>query len=170
MLEERIAQKAGENAPLHVGVRIHKNKSLNREYTQRTRSFLYVAIGATIARMLNLRSVRFYENGILSLNLPVCAQVVGGRATRTTHLRVLKGFQEILSLVVGGQFTVENPFIWKTKADIVEAIVKAGCQETIRRRGTSCPGWLLYHGQQSDGLRPEQCRSGPGHLSSFRSF
>ena len=136
-LKEMIAEKAGENAPLHVGVRIHKNKSLNREYTQRTRSFLYVAIGATIARMLNLRSVRFYENGILSLNLPVCAQVVGGRATRTTHPRVLRGFQEILSLVVDEPFAVENPFIWKTKADIVEAIVKAGCQEMIAP-ATSC--------------------------------
>ena len=136
-LKEMIAEKAGENAPLHVGVRIHKNKSLNREYTQRTRSFLYVAIGATIARMLDLRNVRFYENGILSLNLPVCAQVVGGRATRTTHPRVLRGFQEILSLVVGEPFAVENPFIWKTKADIVEAIVKAGCQEMIAP-ATSC--------------------------------
>ena len=145
VLEETIAKKAGENAPLHVGVRIHKNKSLNREYTQRTRSFLYVAIGATIARMLNLRCVRFYENGVVSLNLPVCAQVVGGRATRTTHPRVLKGFQQILSRVVGEPFAVENPFIWKTKTDIVEAIVKAGCQETIAPATSCTHTWGMTH-------------------------
>ena len=39
--------------------------------------------------MLGLNRVHFYENGIISLNLPVCAQVVGGRATRTTHPRVM---------------------------------------------------------------------------------
>lgn len=52
--------------------------------------------------MLNLKSVRFYENGVISLNLPVCAQVVGGRATRTTHPRVMRGFQDIVSLVPAG--------------------------------------------------------------------
>ena len=130
-LEAKIAEKAGENAPLHIGVRINKKKSLNYEYTQRSRSFLYVSIGATIAQMLNLKSVRFYENGVISLNLPVCAQVVGGRATRTTHPRVMKGFQDIISLVAGEPFSIENPFIWKTKSDVVELITKAGCHEMI---------------------------------------
>ena len=121
-LEKMIADKAGENAPLHIGVRVNKNKGLNCEYTQRSRSFLYVSIGATIAKMLNLKSVRFYENGVISLNLPVCAQVVGGRATRTTHPRVIQGFQEIISLVAGEPFTIENPYIWKTKAGVIEVI------------------------------------------------
>ena len=92
---------------------------LNHEYTQRSRSFLYMSIGATIAKMIGLKSVRFYENGVISLNLPVCAQVAGGRATRTTHPKVMKGFQDIISLVAGEPFTIENPFIWKTKADVV---------------------------------------------------
>jgi 7-cyano-7-deazaguanine synthase in queuosine biosynthesis len=136
-LEKMIADKAGENTPLHIGVRVNKNKGLNYEYTQRSRSFLYVSIGATIARMLNLKSVRFYENGVISLNLPVCAQVVGGRATRTTHPRVIRGFQEIISLVAGEMFTIENPYIWKTKAEVVEVITKAGCQDMIAA-STSC--------------------------------
>ncbi len=118
-LEEMIAEKAGENAPFHIGVRVNKNKSLNYEYTQRSRSFLYVCIGATIAKMLNLKSVKFYENGVISLNLPVCAQVVGGRATRTTHPKVIRGFQEIISMVAEEPFVIENPYIWKTKADTV---------------------------------------------------
>lgn len=121
-LEKMIADKAGENAPFHIGVRVNKNKELNYEYTQRSRSFLYVSIGAAIAEMINLKSVRFYENGVISLNLPVCAQVVGGRATRTTHPRVIRGFQEIISLVAGEPFTIENPYIWKTKADVVGVI------------------------------------------------
>jgi 7-cyano-7-deazaguanine synthase in queuosine biosynthesis len=142
-LEKMIADKAGENTPLHIGVRVNKNKKLNKEYTQRSRSFLYVSIGATIAKMLNLNSVRFYENGVISLNLPVCAQVVGGRATRTTHPRVFRGFQEIISLVAGEPFTIENPYIWKTKAEVVEVITKAGCQDMIAASTTCTHTWEM---------------------------
>ena len=45
-LENLLAAKAGDNKPSHISVRVHKTKGLNREYTQRSRSFLYVSIGA----------------------------------------------------------------------------------------------------------------------------
>jgi hypothetical protein len=93
--------------------------------------------------MLNLKSVRFYENGVISLNLPVCAQVVGGRATRTTHPRVIRGFQEIISLVAGEPFTIENPYIWKTKADVIEVITKAECQDMIAVSTTCTHTWEM---------------------------
>ena len=93
--------------------------------------------------MLNLKSVRFYENGVISLNLPVCAQVVGGRATRTTHPRVIRGFQEIISLVAGEPFTIENPYIWKTKAGVIEVITKAGCQDMIAASTTCTHTWEM---------------------------
>jgi 7-cyano-7-deazaguanine synthase in queuosine biosynthesis len=142
-LEQLLAEKADGNAPPRISVRVHKIKELNHEYTQRSRSFLYVSIGATIARMLGLSSVRFYENGVISLNLPVCAQVVGGRATRTTHPRVMKGFQDIISLVAGEPFTVENPYIWKTKADVVKVITDAGCQDLIKHSMTCTHTWEM---------------------------
>lgn len=142
-METLLAAKAGDNAPHHIGVRVHKTKGLNHEYTQRSRSFLYMSIGATIAKMLGLKSVRFYENGVISLNLPVCAQVAGGRATRTTHPRVMKGFQDIISLVAGEPFTIENPFIWKTKADVVEVITKAGCADLIAHSMTCTHTWEM---------------------------
>ena len=142
-LEEMLAEKAGGNVPHRISVRVHKTKELNHEYTQRSRSFLYVSIGATIARMLGLKSVRFYENGVISLNLPVCAQVVGGRATRTTHPKVMKGFQDIISLVAGEPFTVENPYIWKTKADVVKVITDAGCHDLIRHSMTCTHTWEM---------------------------
>lgn len=143
VLEEMLAAKSGDNVPHRITVRVHKTKGLNHEYTQRSRSFLYVSIGATIARMLGLKSVRFYENGVISLNLPVCAQVVGGRATRTTHPRVMKGFQDIITLVAGEPFTVENPYIWKTKADVVKIIADAGCHDLIQHSMTCTHTWEM---------------------------
>lgn len=143
VLEEMLAAKSGDNVPHRITVRVHKTKGLNHEYTQRSRSFLYVSIGATIARMLGLKSVRFYENGVISLNLPVCAQVVGGRATRTTHPRVMKGFQDIITLVAGAPFIVENPYIWKTKADVVKVITNAGCHDLIKHSMTCTHTWEM---------------------------
>ena len=123
--------------PLHVPVWVNKHKALGREYTQRTRSFLFAALGAVIARLFDLWRVRFYENGVVSINLPISAQVVGGRATRTTHPRVLNGFAEIFSAVFEKPFAVENPFRWKTKAEVVEVIRAAGCGDLVRH-SVSC--------------------------------
>ncbi len=142
-MQSLLAAKAGDNVPIHISVRVHKTKGLNLEYTQRSRSFLYTSIGATIAKMLGLKSLRFYENGVISLNLPVCAQVAGGRATRTTHPKVMTGFQEIISLVAGEPFAIENPFIWKTKADVVEVITKGGCADLIQHSMTCAHTWEM---------------------------
>jgi hypothetical protein len=123
--------------PLHVPIWVNKEKALGREFTQRSRSFLFAALGAVVARLFDLWRIRFYENGVVSINLPISAQVVGGRATRTTHPRVLNGFAEIFSAVFEKPFAVENPFRWKTKAEVVEVIRAAGCGDLVRH-AVSC--------------------------------
>ncbi|MBN2291558.1 MAG: 7-cyano-7-deazaguanine synthase [Pirellulales bacterium] len=134
---EELLKRHAAHAPLHVPVVINKAKSLGREYTQRSRSFLYASLGATVAQMFGLDRIRFYENGVVSFNLPVSAQVVGARATRTTHPQVINGFAKLLSLVAETTFTVENPFLWNTKTEVVKGIADAGCAEMIKF-ATSC--------------------------------
>jgi hypothetical protein len=123
--------------PLHIPVRINKEKGLGREYTQRSRSFVYASLAATIATMIGLNRIRFYENGVVSLNLPPSAQVVGARATRTTHPQVLNGFARLFSSLAAKPFIVENPFLWKTKTEVVKLIGDAGCGDLIKF-STSC--------------------------------
>ena len=132
-----LLSKEATHQPLHIPVVINKIKSLGREYTQRSRSFLYAALGATVAHMFKLSRIRFYENGIISFNLPISSQVVGARATRTTHPQVINGFAKIFSALAGKPFSVENPFLWKTKTEVINDIVKAGCADTIKF-STSC--------------------------------
>ncbi|MFH1980364.1 MAG: hypothetical protein ABIL58_00840 [Pseudomonadota bacterium] len=132
-----LLSSAAAHKPLHIPITINKKKFLGREYTQRSRSFLYAALGATVAQMFNLHRIRFYENGIISFNLPLSAQVVGARATRTTHPQVINGFADIFSTLSGKPFTVENPFLWKTKTEVINDIVKADCADTIKF-ATSC--------------------------------
>ena len=70
---------------IHVPVWINKQGTLRREHTQRTRSFLYTALGAVVGNSIRAQGLRFYENGVISINLPVAEEALRARASRTTH-------------------------------------------------------------------------------------
>jgi hypothetical protein len=131
-LFQALRAKAGAAAPHLVPVTINKEEGLTREYTQRTRSFLYASLGAALAAALGLPRLRVYENGVISLNLPPSAQVVGARASRTTHPRALAAMARLFTRLAGGPFAVENPFQWLTKGQVIEGIAAAGCADLIR--------------------------------------
>lgn len=120
-------------APLHVPVRISRSGNARADETQRSRSFLYVSIAAAVASALGRNHVRFYENGIVSINLPIAPQVVGSKATRTTHPRVMHDFAQLLSLATGGPFVVENPFVFKTRGEVVKSLLDADCGDLISK-------------------------------------
>jgi Queuosine biosynthesis protein QueC len=103
-----------------------------QEYTQRSRSFLYAALACVVARLFGRSRFRFFENGIVSINLPISEQVVGARATRSTHPLVLDPFSKFFGAAIGKPIAVDNPFIWKTKEDVVRSIVDHGCGGLIR--------------------------------------
>jgi hypothetical protein len=126
-LVQRIAEHVPrrDQRPLHLAVEVNAGKGLGREFTQRARSFLFAATAAAAARMCRLSRIRFYENGVVSLNLPLSPQVLGGRATRTTHPKTLYGFERLFSALFG-RFRVENPFQWETKAGILAGVRAAG--------------------------------------------
>jgi 7-cyano-7-deazaguanine synthase in queuosine biosynthesis len=137
LLRDMIDTAASGPRPQHITVRVNKRDQTEREYTQRARSFLYASLAVAAARMARLDAIRFYENGIVSLNLPLSPQVVGSRATRTTHPRVLACMRRLFSLVTDTTFGVDNGFIWKTKSDVVRDIVASGHGSMIPH-STSC--------------------------------
>ncbi len=126
-----------ELRPLHYPVTANKAGELDIDHTQRTRSFLYAALAATVARYFGLDKIHFYENGIVSVNLPLCQQEVGTRATRTTHPQSLDWFSRIFGLVIGSQFSVVNEFFWDTKQDVLERLKRSGHAE-LARDSLSC--------------------------------
>jgi hypothetical protein len=131
-LKEALTLRSGDVRPHWKRVRLNKSKDLSVEPTQRARSFLYAALGATYAHMIGLDRVRFYENGVVSLNLPIGRQVVGAKATRTTHPRVLAGFTDLFTRLAGRPLAVDNPFLGLTKTDVVRSVLDAGCGELVR--------------------------------------
>ena len=144
-----LAEKVGEGPrPFHIPVWVNKDEPLSRDFNQRTRSFLYASLAVTTATMFGLPRFRFYENGPYSLNLPILPQESRARASRTTHPRVLKGFEKLFSQLLGKPFSVENPFRWSTRADILRDLKAAGRADLIRHT-VSCG-----HTRQGTGTQP----------------
>jgi 7-cyano-7-deazaguanine synthase in queuosine biosynthesis len=123
--------------PWHVAVRVSKHKHFGAEFTLRTRSFLFAAVAAAVAGSLGLRGIRFFENGVVSMNLPVSPQVIGARASRTTHPQVLRAYEKLFSLLFDGPFRVDNPFVWKTRAEILRE-AKAAKHADLFAQTVSC--------------------------------
>jgi 7-cyano-7-deazaguanine synthase in queuosine biosynthesis len=117
------------------------------EETQRSRSFLYAAIGFAIARAYQTSALMIYENGVTSLNLRRREDLSNARASRTTHPRTLSAVQRVLSLVTEEPFEVQTPGFWLTKRDVVDNLVAAGhgdliassvsCSRTFQREGAA---------------------------------
>jgi hypothetical protein len=123
---------------LHVPVWINKDGYFHQESTQRTRSFLFSALGTVVAQSISVSEVKFFENGVVSLNLPLADEVVRARASRTTHPLALAYLAKLSSLLVNGAFSITNPFIFMTKADVVQIISKVGANPLIEQT-CSCP-------------------------------
>lgn len=121
-----------KNLFLHVPVWANKDSGLTKDTSQRTRSFLYAMLGACVALMHGHDGIKFYENGIVSANLPFSDQIVGARASRSTHPKALYLMSRFLGSVLGREFRVENPFFWKTKSDVVQVLKDQGMSSLIR--------------------------------------
>lgn len=132
-LVQTIHDRASSHSVFHVPVRIRLGKSRAREFTQRTRSFLFAALAFAVATMMKTSRIVFYENGVVSLNLPLTAHVIGSRATRTTHPRSLRHFSDLFSAIADRQIIVDNPYFWLTKTDVVERIIELGHAASIPR-------------------------------------
>jgi hypothetical protein len=110
-LLEALRGRGGEGRLFHVGVTVNKGKEEAREFTQRARSFLFATLGFVVARLFGRSEVLFFENGVVSLNLPIAEHIQGARATRTTHPKVLRDFCGLFSQVAEEDVQVRNPVV-----------------------------------------------------------
>ena len=133
-VQNRLAAELSRRARgrvLHVPVRMNKDQGLGIEFTLRSRSFFFAALGTVVAHLVHVDRLRFYENGVISLNLPVAPHVVGARATRSTHPRVLTGLNGLLDALFQRALTIENPFALLTKGEVVSRVADHGCADLI---------------------------------------
>ncbi|MEH6527398.1 MAG: 7-cyano-7-deazaguanine synthase [Sneathiella sp.] len=130
-LQKAMADKLGTKNLKHFQTKVQLKAGTNNEGTHRTRSFLFATLAMTIATVFGKDRISFYENGVVSLNLTPVGNVVGTRATRTTHPQTLTRFGSFFSHVFSKPLRVDNPFFWRTKKEVVEKISRLGLADQI---------------------------------------
>lgn len=92
----------------------------DREETQRTRSFMFLTIAALAARRNGYKElVVIAENGPMAIHLPLSPARVGAFSTHTAHPEFVKQAAGFFSRLLDASFTLRNPFLYKTKAEVV---------------------------------------------------
>lgn len=130
-LQKHMAQKLGPRMLMHFPMRVQLLRGTNVEGTHRARSFLFASLGMATAIAFGQKRVSFYENGVVSLNLPPVGNVLGTRATRTTHPQTLQRFETLFGMIFNQDLRVDNPFFWRTKTDVVQTIARLGMADQI---------------------------------------
>ena len=115
----------------HLSFWIHRRGSGAADTSQRSRAFLFACIGAAVAAELGISRILLGDNGIVSLNLPFNAQLVGAVASRSTHPKFLHLFNAFIGNLAPEPMTVLNPLGTRTRAEVLEVLKRARCTELL---------------------------------------
>jgi Queuosine biosynthesis protein QueC len=130
-LIDRLKQRGFDRKVSYIPVWVTNTGVGAREFSQRTRSFLFACLGLVIARMSGKDRFSFYENGVVSINPPLAGDVIGGRATRTTHPKVLRGLEVLFSTLLDRSIQIRTPLQWLTKKEVTLKIHEAGLADML---------------------------------------
>lgn len=122
---------------LHLEVAARRLGEEASETTQRSRSFLFAALGQVVARTFGCGQMTFFENGIVSHNLPFSPQVVGTMATRTTHPLALHLIEALHTAALPDAVGIASPYAWFTKTEVLRRIEEHGGTSQIEE-AVSC--------------------------------
>ncbi len=114
------------------------------ENTTRTRSFLFFSMAAYAASGFG-RPVTTWvpENGFIALNVPLDPLRLGALSTRTAHPFYMARWNEMLARL-GIQNTLENPYVKKTKGEMVAACADRAFLQKIVPETMSCAAPAKY--------------------------
>jgi len=140
----------------HYRFRCHLRGVRAAEETQRTRAFLFASIASAIAHTFGQDRFFVYENGITGMNFARREDLSNARATRTTHPQTIYRLREFFSLVLDRPMTIESPFLWNTKTDIVQYI-KDGPHPELLPSSVSCSRTFQNLGQATHCGGCSQC-------------
>lgn len=137
-LQGRLAAALGYCPPTQwrlTGQRGRKGMNL-------VRSFMFLSLGAVVAESYGTRRIVQCENGVLATAVPQSGNFI---PTRHAHPETHRRMTRLLDAVFGGSFTIDNPFLPKTKREVGEALavaLGAGTAENLLRETETC--WYLF--------------------------
>ena len=94
------------------------------ENSQRSRSFLFLVLGALAARRTgHIEIVYLAENGQMAIHLPLTQGRIGAFSTHTAHPDILVSMETFLSAALNVPFQILNPYVHLTKAEVVKKVI-----------------------------------------------
>jgi 7-cyano-7-deazaguanine synthase in queuosine biosynthesis len=117
-------------------------KWAKQERSQRGRSVLFTAAGGVAGILGGQSSIEVFESGIGSINIPLMANMVGSRATRSCHPEFLRLMSRLISLVANREITFRLPFFTQTKGEMVRALNELELAD-LALETISCVGYPL---------------------------
>jgi 7-cyano-7-deazaguanine synthase in queuosine biosynthesis len=115
-----------------------KHKETSKEESSRSRSFLFLCLGLSVANSLG-KNVDFIipENGLISLNVPLTGTRLSSHSTRTTHPYYLKLFKEIVH-ALGIENAITNPYQFLTKGEMMTQCKNQALLKSLSPQTLSC--------------------------------
>ena len=110
------------------------------ETTQRTRGFVFSALGAIAAIANGVRELSIYENGIGAINLPFTSGQHGVHLTRATNPLALRKMEAVIEGLTDQPFRIRLPFLFETKGVLCTSITDAGLEHIVSYT-VSCDGF-----------------------------
>jgi 7-cyano-7-deazaguanine synthase in queuosine biosynthesis len=129
-LASEIRKKVNWSFP-QIDILINRIGGEAEETSQRSRSFLYLAFGSLVAHELGLKEVVVAENGVTTFNLPRLGQTYGAHASRSTHPKVIRLFEQLLELILHAGITISTPLIWNTRVDNIRILQQNNCIDLL---------------------------------------
>lgn len=126
---------------------LESSAEIPQEPTRRTRGILFLILGAVSALSAGVRRFYLYENGIGAINLPYERVPVGVPNSRSVHPSTLILVAQFLETITGEPFSIENPAVFQTKA---EMCTHPNVQSLVSTIGEtfSCDGFPVQRSQR----------------------
>jgi queuosine biosynthesis protein QueC len=118
------------------------NAEGKEESSQRTRGFLFLTLGAVSAIAAGTKELFLYENGVGTINLPYDGTQVGTYNSRATHPSTLLRMQDFIKALTGQEFSIVNPFLFFTKAEMCRHVAVQELGELLALT-FSCDGFSV---------------------------
>lgn len=135
---DATARANGRLKQLHVATVPNLQDGAEPEKSSRSRGILFLAAGTAVAAAAGLKRLDVPENGFIALNSPLTAARAGALSTRSTHPFVLFLVGELLA-ALKVDVTLQNPLLYCTKGEVVEAGLPAGGQNLASTISCSHP-------------------------------
>jgi 7-cyano-7-deazaguanine synthase in queuosine biosynthesis len=117
-LQAELAQQIGFDPPVQWS--LHWERGAGRGHSYFYRSFLFLALAAATAETWGARRIFQFENGVLATAVPPSPAFA---MTHHAHPSLHRACAQLFGLVLGGQWTVENPFLNRSKCECVQLAI-----------------------------------------------